>query len=70
MKSLLIGLFAAVLLAGCAAPGPNDPNYDSAKRKNVSVKQTSRGVEVTVNEAIFFDTGKYELKSGSGDVRG
>jgi outer membrane protein OmpA-like peptidoglycan-associated protein len=55
-------------LAGCAAPGPNDPNYDSAKRKNVSVKQTNRGVEVTVNESIFFDTGKYELKSGSGDV--
>lgn len=68
MKSLLIGFFAAIFLAGCAAPGPNDPNYDSAKRKNVSVKQTSRGVEVTVNESIFFDTGKYELKSGSGDV--
>lgn len=71
MKTAIIGLAAAILLSACATTGSGsgeNPNYDSAKRKNVTVKQTSRGVEVTVNESVLFDSGKYELKAASNEV--
>lgn len=69
MRTAIAGLAAAILLTACATTGSGDnPNYDSAKRKNVTVKQTTRGVEVTVNESIFFDTGKSDLKGASSDV--
>ncbi|MDP1609944.1 MAG: OmpA family protein [Sulfuritalea sp.] len=71
MKSAIASLASAILLSACVTTGGgagSDPNYDSANRKNVSVKQTTRGVEVTVNESVFFDIGKSELKAASNDL--
>lgn len=45
-----------VLLSACAA---NTPKQD------VSINQTSRGVEIRSSNSILFDTGKYEVRAGA-----
>jgi outer membrane protein OmpA-like peptidoglycan-associated protein len=49
----LVGsLLLACLLLGCATSTPQD----------VSINQTSRGVEIRSTDSILFDTGKYDIK--------
>lgn len=75
MKNNLLNItlaLSASLLVGCATPTGTtsgvDPNYDAAgKRKAVIVKQTDRGVQITSDERILFDTGKADIK-GDGQV--
>jgi outer membrane protein OmpA-like peptidoglycan-associated protein len=43
-----------------------DPNYDASgnsQRKAVTLTQTSRGAQITVDSRVFFDTGKAEIKA-------
>lgn len=70
--STLFGAIAAVALifSGCAAPPPTaaptgeDPNYDKAGRVNaVKVVQTARGVQITSDERVLFETGKSDIRS-------
>lgn len=67
----LFGAIAAVALifSGCAAPPTaaptgEDPNYDKAGRVNaVKVVQTARGVQITSDERVLFETGKSDIRS-------
>jgi outer membrane protein OmpA-like peptidoglycan-associated protein len=56
MMKMYMGLGASLLvfslLTGCAAPGGPD----------VSINQTSRGVEISSTDSILFDSGKYAIK--------
>lgn len=59
---------ASLLLAvACSTPAPQkqevDPNYDQAgKQKAVTVTQTTRGAQISSDDRILFDTGKFEVK--------
>lgn len=61
-RIMTTGLIAVLLITGCATTGAN---YDqnAKKPKKVTVKQTKTGVEVTVDESVLFDSGKYTIKS-------
>ena len=71
LKMSVLGLIAAIA-AGCAGVngGSTSGNgatgkdaTDSAKRKDaVTVTQTSKGVQITSDERILFDTGKSAIK--------
>lgn len=56
-----------VLMIGCAAPGGpagDSPSYDQGgQAKAVKVTQTSRGVQITSDERVLFETGKAEVKA-------
>lgn len=73
MKSRFLAvLITASVIAGCVSTAPKtasqqpegeDPNYDaSGKAKAVKVTQTERGVQITSDERVLFDTGKSEIK--------
>lgn len=55
---LLIAV-AATTLFGCATTGQNT---DASSRKAVKVAQTERGVVITSDERILFDSGKSAIK--------
>jgi len=61
-------LATLLLMAACAAPpaktaGGVDPNYDAGgKAKAVKVTQTARGVQLTSDERLLFETGRSEIK--------
>jgi outer membrane protein OmpA-like peptidoglycan-associated protein len=65
-------VFLGALASGCAAPGGTgtqpqgaDVAYDaggSRKQKPISVKQTDRGVLISADERVFFETGKSDIK--------
>jgi outer membrane protein OmpA-like peptidoglycan-associated protein len=64
-----VALASMCLLAACisnpakTAEG-DDPNYDaSGKAKAVKVTQTARGVQLTSDERVLFETGRAEIKS-------
>jgi outer membrane protein OmpA-like peptidoglycan-associated protein len=62
-----VTLVCSVLLAGCqtaGGPGGKDggAETDAAKRGAVKVTQTTRGAQITSDERILFDTGKYDVK--------
>lgn len=60
IRTISLALSAAVFFAACATPGTNT---DASKRKAVKVTQTERGVVITSDERILFDSGKSNLKS-------
>ena len=59
----------AAILSGCTTPpaaGPTGdaPTYDQGgSAKAVKVTQTPRGVQITSDERVLFDTGKSDVKS-------
>jgi outer membrane protein OmpA-like peptidoglycan-associated protein len=72
MKKTLISIAFVALLSACVATtgskapsadaGAN-PDYDSnGKPRAVKVTQTQRGVQITSDERVLFDTGKSEIK--------
>jgi outer membrane protein OmpA-like peptidoglycan-associated protein len=73
-RNFLLGSVAvlAFLTAGCVATTGGkagagadgvDPNYDAnGKPKAVQVRQTERGVQLSSDERVLFDTGKSEIK--------
>lgn len=71
VKSIRISVYLVTLclLAACVsnpskAPDGSDPNYDKAgKAKAVQVKQTERGVQITSDERVLFETGRADIKS-------
>jgi outer membrane protein OmpA-like peptidoglycan-associated protein len=69
LTRLLLGsLFslASLLMLGCQSAGGaggSGADTDAAKRNAVKVTQTARGAEITSDERILFDTGKFEIKS-------
>lgn len=58
---------SAALLMGCSTPGGpagESPNYDQGgSAKAVKVTQTARGVQITSDERVLFETGKAEVKA-------
>jgi outer membrane protein OmpA-like peptidoglycan-associated protein len=58
-----------VFSAGCASTGgaggsaDGGAETDAAKRNAVKVTQTSRGAQITSDERILFETGKFDVKS-------
>jgi len=67
MKKLMscVVLASVLVLAGCAGSGNgNDPAYDKGgKSKAIKVTQTKRGVQITSDERVLFDSGKAEIKA-------
>lgn len=59
-RRLLLIVTAAVLTA-CATPGAN-PDYDK-NGKPIKVTQTARGVQITSDERVLFETGKSTVRS-------
>lgn len=55
---------SVLLLLACQTPGGSGTaaETDAAKRGAVKVTQTARGAQITSDERILFDTGKYEVK--------
>lgn len=71
IRSIWIGwlLISLCLITACVSnPSKtqegSDPNYDKAgKAKAVQVKQTERGVQITSDERVLFETGRADIKS-------
>ncbi|WP_051228981.1 OmpA family protein [Paludibacterium yongneupense] len=55
-KSLLLAMISIAVLSACAAPKSS---------QDVSISQTSRGVEIRSANSILFDTAKYEVKGSA-----
>ncbi len=55
---------SVLFLLACQSPGGTGASAetDAAKRGAVKVTQTARGAQITSDERILFDTGKYEVK--------
>lgn len=71
MNTVFFYSVAIIFLSACTSTGngtADAPNNNAELRQNLLVKQTSRGVEIAVNTASFFDVGKYEIKTASGDT--
>lgn len=64
IKSLLGSMLivSVIGLAGCQSTGGSGAETDAAKRKAVVVTQTSRGAQITSDERILFDVGKFDIK--------
>jgi outer membrane protein OmpA-like peptidoglycan-associated protein len=65
-RSVLGAAAATLVLAfsGCAVAPGSDPNYDKGgKAKAVKVKQTDRGVQLTSDERVLFETGRSDIKA-------
>jgi outer membrane protein OmpA-like peptidoglycan-associated protein len=55
---------SAFLTLACQSTGGTgtEAETDAAKRASVKVTQTERGAQITSDERILFDTGKFEIK--------
>ena len=74
LKLVRLGLAGSLIavLAACSTPksgGGEDPNYDKDGKAKAAVKvtQTARGVQISSDERVLFDTAKTEIK-GDGQV--
>jgi outer membrane protein OmpA-like peptidoglycan-associated protein len=63
LHSLILTSLISLMLVACAT----NPSTDASKRKLVRVTQTERGVEITSDERILFDTGEAAIRK-EGDV--
>jgi outer membrane protein OmpA-like peptidoglycan-associated protein len=62
---IIILVTACVATTGGKSPSAegSDPNYDAnGKQRAVKVTQTQRGVQISSDERVLFDTGKSEIK--------
>ena len=70
-KSATATLITLLLISACATNTSSnnssqgeDPNYDkNGKAKAITVTQTPRGVQITSDERVLFDTGKADVKA-------
>lgn len=69
MKTKKITLSCAfaifLIISGCATKGNKDSSKD---KESVTIEQTDRGVEFRASSAVFFDSGKSDLKSGATEL--
>jgi outer membrane protein OmpA-like peptidoglycan-associated protein len=70
LRLKMLGLLGpcTVLFLGCASTGGpgsegSSADTDAAKRNAVKVTQTSRGAQITSDERILFETGKFDVKT-------
>lgn len=67
MRKMVGGVVLAglLVLAGCAGSGNGgDPAYDKGgKSKPIKVTQNKRGVQITSDERVLFDSGRAEIKT-------
>ena len=56
-------LALSLLIVGCQTTGKDGgAETDAAKRGAIKVTQTTRGAQITSDERILFDTGKFDIK--------